>query len=155
MNEHVECVKLLLEYGADVNIRNTYGFLPKDLASKNKQIAKLVDSFVPKSNVVNTDVASIKTVKRKQKRICIFGTGMNDEDKAKLNRFTAKLDLIVSKEMSNNVTHVIYKSENKICQRTINYMKSVLLGLWILSDKCKNIFTDFTLIIKKKKKSKL
>jgi BRCA1-associated RING domain protein 1 len=57
---------------------------------------------------------------------------MNEQSKQKLNTLARKLNLTVAKEMKYNVTHVLFDGENT-CARTLNYMKGILMGIWIVS----------------------
>ena len=59
---------------------------------------------------------------------------MNEQGKQKLNLLAKKLNITVAKEMKNNVTHVIFDTKDT-CARTLNYMKGVLMGIWIVSIK--------------------
>jgi BRCA1-associated RING domain protein 1 len=65
----------------------------------------------------------------------LFGTGMNDQSKSNYHSLAARLKINVAKEMSNNVTHIIFdsKDNDKACNRTINFMKGILMGIWIVS----------------------
>lgn len=57
---------------------------------------------------------------------------MNDEGKQELNKVAAMLNIQVAKSMNSNVTHVLFNT-GKVCSRTMNYMKAILMGIWIVS----------------------
>lgn len=39
---------------------------------------------------------------------------------------------------TNLVTHVVYGS-GKTCNRTLNYLKAILMGIWVVNVKCKSV----------------
>jgi ankyrin repeat protein len=105
-------------------------------------------------------MASNKRSRSKQAKKVVFGTGMTEDDKLKLANLASKLNLTVAKEMNNTgkyfkklniffllsesflikVTHVIYSNnDGNVCTRTINYMKAILMGIWVVSIKCEQL----------------
>ena len=122
IHEHIDCVKLLLENGADVTIRNSHGFTPKDFAAKNDSILKLIDDHVLKAKILNQSVITATSLdqlkpsqfiestnngrrsstRRPNQKFVIFGTGMSDDEKKRMSELALKLDLKLVKEMSNN-----------------------------------------------------
>lgn len=162
INQNYECVKYLIEKNADQTIRNEYGILARDIAKNNKDKNYLELFNENQVQIENVSVASQRadssndfelssqsqidlnascvtgnrrgSKKSAAKKVVIFGTGMNEEDKVKMNKLAAKLKIQVAKELKNNVTHIIFNTGNH-CTRTISYMKGVLMGIWIVSIK--------------------
>jgi BRCA1-associated RING domain protein 1 len=151
LNDKIDCVKYLLEHGADSSLRNSHGFYPKDF-SKTNEINCLLNDADLQSKILNQSIITAthsshsietkisparktrKSTLRKQKKIIIYSTGMTNDEKARLNELVNKLDIKLTQEMNASVTHVVSK-DGLVCQRTINYMKAVLMGIWILSVK--------------------
>ncbi len=160
LNKKYECCKFLLECHANQFIRNEFGVMPKDLIKGVPNLVDLFDKYAGESLANSSQLnqsqfqsqsadlnestmrsgsrrkSSIKSI---NKKVVLFGTGMKDEDKVKMNDFAKKLNLIIAKDFNQNVTHVIY-STDKGCTRTLNYMKAVLMGIWIVNIKCEAIF---------------
>lgn len=150
LNEKIDCVKYLLEHGAETTLRNAHGFYPKDFAKTSEMIRLLNDTelqtkILNQSVITATHTDSIestisparktrKSTLRKQKKVIIYSTGMTSDEKVRLNELVNKLDIKITQEMNTSVTHVVSK-DGAVCQRTINYMKAVLMGKWIVSVK--------------------
>jgi hypothetical protein len=131
LNGRFECAKYLLENGANQLLKNEFGIYPKDLANNNKKLTALynkyasevleaaanslsqsqfeVSSQTDRNDEINISNAykggrKTKAVEATQRRVLLFGTGMKDEDKVKLNELAGKLKLKVAKEMNSNGT---------------------------------------------------
>ena len=127
INQNFECVKYLIEKNADQTIRNEYGILARDIAKKDNNYLELFNDIQSENfsvasqradNTNELDVSSQsqfdlnvscitsgtnrRIKKNTVKKVVIFGTGMNDEDKIKMNKLAAKLNIQVAKELKNN-----------------------------------------------------
>lgn len=121
IHEHIHCVRILMENGADATIRNSHGFTPRDFAMKNEEIFKIIDEKDLKGKLLDQSVITATGVsddklrdehvgakpKKRiarviQKKFVVFGTGMSDEEKKRLSELASKLELKLVKEMSNS-----------------------------------------------------
>ena len=119
LNKRYECVKYLLENGADQSLRNHFGFLAKDyLRNKpeHKNILDLFDEEIPSDtrqveplvDLNQSDIAMSSSYREnrrsrtKPKKNILFGTGMSDLDKIKLSSLASKLNLQIATEMNDN-----------------------------------------------------
>ncbi|CAF0952331.1 unnamed protein product, partial [Brachionus calyciflorus] len=139
LNKRYDSIKLLLESGADQTIRNDFGVLAIDFLKDSPEFLSLFKTskkiILKKFESSNEDDFMSSTfmqrrVKNKVKKLILYGSGMKDDEKAKMAKLATKFGLQIAKEMNNNVTHVIFTSD-KTCARTINYMKAILMGIWI------------------------
>nr|QBM06229.1 BRCA1-associated RING domain protein 1 [Brachionus koreanus] len=135
LNKRLDAIKFLLENGADHTVRNEFGVLAQDFVRDKPDFLSLFNKPVPKSPSPTKDISSsyvIRKSKVKTKKIVLYGSGMKDEEKTKMTQLASKFNIQIAREMGNNVTHVVFTTVN-ICARTINYMKAILMGIWIVN----------------------
>lgn len=140
INQNYECVKYLIEQKAEQKIRNEYGILARDIAKKNKnhdyialfsntqpetisvssQRCEFLDSDLSSQTQLdlNTSCVANKENRRNNKKngpkkVVLFGTGMNESDKAKLSSLASKLNLQVAKELKNNGNYLEFFNQNR------------------------------------------
>ncbi|RNA01864.1 BRCA1-associated RING domain 1 [Brachionus plicatilis] len=135
LNRRYDSIKFLLEHGADHSIRNDFGVLAQDFVRDLPDFLFLFDKSVVKSASPKNDISSSNATRKskaKIKKIVVYGSGMKEEEKTKMTTLASKFGIQIAKEMGNNVTHVVFTTANT-CTRTINYMKAILMGIWIVN----------------------
>ena len=120
LNKKRECVKYLIERGADLTLRNAFGILAKDFVKNCKDYQKIFDhetnacqnSQQQQANVpTQADLPMSSFAKKyqpKNKKILLFGTGMDEAAKSRLAQLASKLNLQVSKEINKNGIYIYY-----------------------------------------------
>ncbi len=135
INLNYDCVKYLIENNADQTIRNEHGIKARDIAKNNKDKDYLSlfsknnndasnnssqriienDLFSQSQQQIDLNSSCVTGVSRSSrngskknaaKKIILFGTGMSEEEKIKLNSLASKLNLQVAKELKNNGMHI-------------------------------------------------
>jgi hypothetical protein len=157
LNGDVKCIQLLFNHGADQMIRNNYGVYPRDLIKNSKEIINLFDEYKamnpmseasikvstysqqpPQTNEL--DKSQMKSNRKSivSKKPILISTNMSDSEKENLRSLGAKLGCQTEKQMGPTVTHLVFN--DKVCPRSITYMKAIAMGIWIVSIKCKLSF---------------
>ncbi|CAF0736953.1 unnamed protein product [Adineta steineri] len=148
LNENVDesIIKFLLENGADPHLKNKNGKTAIDLAttSTNTKILSLLEKIQclkPSQN----DLPIAPPPSRRRGRTTssstiLFFTGFDKARKESLIKSVQSIFgrkcVTAAKNIENNVTHVIACGEqDKIAFRTINYLRGIVLGKWIVSEK--------------------
>lgn len=109
LNKRFECVKYLLESGANQTIRNEFGVLAKDFIINFPEFVELFSknkNTETKESIEDLNVSCSssqrKTKGKAQKKIVLFGTGMKEGDKSRLASLASKLNVQLAKEMNPN-----------------------------------------------------
>ncbi|CAF1090416.1 unnamed protein product [Rotaria sordida] len=147
LNENTnECViKFLLENGADSHIKNKNGKTAIDLVTElnNPNISLLFEKNQC-TNLTHNDLPIAPPPRRRIRTISssniLFLTGFDKTRKESLIKsiqtIFGRKCVTTTKNVENNVTHVIACGESdKIAFRTINYLRGIILGKWIVSEK--------------------
>ncbi|CAF4053236.1 unnamed protein product [Rotaria sp. Silwood2] len=146
LNENLnECViKFLLENGADPHIKNKNGKTAIDLTELNKPNISLLFEKNQCINRSHNDVPIAPPPRRRIRTISsaniLFLTGFDKTRKESLMKSIQSIFgrkcVTTTRNVENNVTHVIACGEiDKIAFRTINYLRGIVLGKWIVSEK--------------------
>jgi len=134
-------IKYLLENGADPQLKNKNGQTARDLS--NSKVVSLFENVLCK-NPSNNSQPIGPPVRRRGRTTSaatvIFFTGFETTRKETLMKSVQTIfgrkSVSSAKNVENNVTHVIACGEtDRIAFRTINYLRAIVLGKWILSEK--------------------
>lgn len=144
-NPNENLIKLLLENGADPNSKNQNGQTAFDLAvaSKNEKILSIFQSNLSRktsSNEVPTAPPNRRRGRTTSSSFVIFLTGFEKNRKESLMKsiqtIFGKKSVSTSRNVENNVTHIVACGETeRIAFRTINYLRAIVLGKWVVDEK--------------------
>ncbi|CAF3570624.1 unnamed protein product [Rotaria socialis] len=143
LNETV--IKFLLENGADPLIKNKAGKTVLELVTElaNHTISSLFEKnhcVHPSHNELPIAPPPRRRVRTISSSNILFLTGFN---KTRKESFIKSMQTIfgrkcvtIARNVENNVTHVIACGEtDRVAFRTINYLRGIVLGKWIVSEK--------------------
>jgi hypothetical protein len=123
LNKKLECVKFLIANGANQSIRNIFGILAKDFVKNSKEFHGVFGGKLELNPIMSQRVNEIKEVQlvnsatqldmpatfatkrtrpKAEKKILIFGTGMDDTGKKQLTDLAKMFNIQVAKSMNNN-----------------------------------------------------
>ena len=136
----LDCVRLLLECGASALVRNNFGVLARDYVRNEADYMSLFDAALSNqadgqaaadehavllsqsqfneqaeptvgvANEGNKRRSTTTTGAKAKKKVMLFGTGMNEEEKKTMQTCASQLNLKISKEM--NESGELTKSNN-------------------------------------------
>nr|XP_026692876.1 BRCA1-associated RING domain protein 1-like [Ciona intestinalis] len=133
-NNRVETVKLLVQKGANVNLRSLQGKTAITLA-RNDEIKQLLLS-VQSETLENYAPISIS-------QNCNFPmviSGSSSVSADVLSKAVACLNANLSGEDTSKISHLIVKcDQNNRTNRTLKYLQAVATGAWVLSDAWLNV----------------
>jgi ankyrin repeat protein len=120
--QKIDCVKFLLEAGANPSIRNERGIVAKDFVKNMKNFESLFAQFAKNSHETgstsldlnqsqysstSTDDLNISCTYGKMKRgrktikkVTLFCTSMSPDDKIRVANMATKMNILVAKEMN-------------------------------------------------------
>ncbi|UJR31077.1 hypothetical protein I4U23_018586 [Adineta vaga] len=135
-------IKFLLENGADPHIKNKDGKSAMDLATDLKLLSLFEKTQCIKPS--HNDVPSAPPPRRRARTTSatniLFFTGFDKARKESLMKSVQTIFgrkcVTTARNVENNVTHIIACGEqDNIAFRTINYLRGIVLGKWIVSEK--------------------
>ncbi|GFO08879.1 Brca1-associated ring domain protein 1, partial [Plakobranchus ocellatus] len=128
----MECVKLLVERGANVMARNTHGLTPIDIAKTEDVREALLLS--EKSAVAPEEDSFMEEDICKGVRLCFVSSSLTKEEMLSAQKCSKLLDAKMVEIHSTEVTHSIHGvNAEGLCQRTLKYLKAILCGTWIIN----------------------
>jgi len=126
----MDIVKYLLQHGASPNARNTSGKLPRDVTI-NGNIIKVLDDAMAKTESNDTMSDGMSQL---SKAVLYFAYDVSPEV---LSHVEQEFHLNVSKELNDDVTHIIFDAaeieERKVSSLSSHYLHGIASGSWMLS----------------------
>lgn len=133
-NERLDVVKVLLEWGADLQAVDRFGHRPCDVA-ESAVMRELLEAAAaaPRPKAKETVVA-VSLAPAAPLAMVLLPTGLSKEDRTLLQNLASQLKARVIHDYEPQVTHVIAGLvEGHRCARTVKYLKAVLQGCWVVN----------------------
>lgn len=142
-SNYTEVVKVLLRYGASVDVLNLRGQSALDLATTEamKQLLREKDLYAPTGcrpqprsckMLVQANSVDGRFSSTNDRRVVVT-SGLTGEERMVLESQVLMLGGEMAGGISDHVTHLVVKlNEQGQCPRTLKYLQSLLRGAWIV-----------------------